>query len=59
MVRLTIWGSMAENEGAELERLTNPVLSISAVRVGDFDGSILIPSAQIACQTQRLHSVAL
>lgn len=38
MVKLTIWGSLAECEGAELESLTHPAIAITAVRVSDYDG---------------------
>ena len=43
MVKLTIWGALAENEGAQLETLSHPVLAIAAVRVGDYDGVLLLP----------------
>lgn len=43
MVKLTLWGSLAENEGAELESMSHPVLSVTACRVGDFDGGLLFP----------------
>ena len=38
MAKLTIWGSMAETEGAKLEALEHPVVSVTSVRVGDYDG---------------------
>lgn len=42
MVKLTIWGAMAENEGAQVEAVkdSHPVLSVTNVRVGDYDGEI-------------------
>lgn len=37
-VRLTLWGSYAEEQGAALEMEDAPVIAISACRVSDFDG---------------------
>ena len=38
MARLTTWNSLAEDTAAELENLTYPVVSFTAIRVGDYDG---------------------
>ena len=40
MARLTTWNSLAEDTAAELENLTYPVVSFTAVRVGDYDGEL-------------------
>ena len=55
-VKLTIWGSLAETDGAELESLSHPVVSVTACRVGDYDGlSLLHPPNLRALQLWRKH----
>ena len=38
-VVVTVWGSTAETTGADLEAMTTPVVSISSVLVGDYNGA--------------------
>ena len=56
MVKLTVWGSLAENEGAKLESMSHPVLSVTACRVGDYDGLLPHPLQSLHCCSNALHS---
>lgn len=59
MVRLTIWGALAEAQGAALESLVHPIVSVAAAKVGDYDGTPQAGSelVQLSCSSRQPQGV--
>ena len=55
-VTVTLWGTAAEEAGAELEALTHPLVSLSSCRVTDYNGAtgLFLQRFTLLCSFSRV-----